>query len=141
MSKGPTKRRPTPRTIEGVPGTVEPGFRERELIEQPLPDHVAVAFALQGLETRSRYFTMGPCGILVDQEPIEGELRWHLTISTPSRHPSWDEIKTARYRLVPDDVCMAMLLPPSRWYVNVPARDHVMQLWEIRDPLEPWRTE
>jgi hypothetical protein len=140
--KGPMKRRPTLREIEGIPGTVEPGFREHEIVELPALPAVRDAMRQAGLpeEQMPRAFTMGPCNILLGHEPTGpgGELLWHLTISTPSRHPTWDEIKVARYRLLPLDLTFAMLLPPPALYVNVPEQDHVFQLWETGDPREPW---
>ena len=79
-------------------------------------------------------YSMGSCRIFVGQEPLgpAGELSWHLSISHPSRYPDWDEIKAARYALVPDKVTMAMLLPPKEKYVNVHPR--CFHLWEINDP-------
>lgn len=56
---------------------------------------------------------------------------WHLSISTPDRLPTWEELKQARYDLVPDRVTMAMLLPPKEQYVNV--HPFCFHLWEI-DP-------
>lgn len=53
--------------------------------------------------------------VMVAQE----DSRWHLSISHPLRYPRWDEIKEARYDLVPNDVTMAMILPPQEQYVNV----------------------
>lgn len=67
---------------------------------------------------------------------------WHLSIShrsnrlvtaaglpAPGRYPTWDEIAQARYQFAPDDVTMALLLPPRAEYVNVmPTCFH---LWEI----------
>jgi len=44
---------------------------------------------------------------------------WHLSISHPTRYPTWDDIKAARYDLLPDECTMAMLLPPSGEYINV----------------------
>ena len=52
---------------------------------------------------------------------------WHLSIShrtsqtrpRPGRYPTWDEIADARYRFVPNEVTMAMLLPPREEYVNL----------------------
>ena len=44
---------------------------------------------------------------------------YHLSISHPMRYPTWDEIKEARYDLLPDEITMAMLLPPSAKYVNI----------------------
>jgi hypothetical protein len=139
--KAPTPPKPTPRTIKGIPGTVEPGFRERPI--EPLqlsPTMLAQIQSVTGLDHATmRSFRMGHCNILLDQEPAGpgGKLLWHLTISTPSRHPTWDEIKVARYRLLPHELTFAMLLPPPGEYVNVPAQDHVFQLWETPDPRTP----
>lgn len=44
---------------------------------------------------------------------------WHLSVSHPHRYPTWDEIASAREALTPDEVTMAMLLPPRAEYVNV----------------------
>jgi len=44
---------------------------------------------------------------------------WHLSISHSSRYPTWDEIRDARYDLVPDNCTMAILLPPRGEYINV----------------------
>jgi hypothetical protein len=91
----------------------------------------------------------GHLSCFVGKEPDEtGKKLWHLSIShrsntlvdlyghpLPGRIPTWDEIKEARYLFVPDEVCMAMMLPPKRLYVNVhPTRMH---LWEI--PMENCR--
>lgn len=44
---------------------------------------------------------------------------WHLSVSHPQRYPSWDEIKSIRYALLPDDRTFAILFPPSAQYVNL----------------------
>jgi hypothetical protein len=121
-----------------IPGTHEPGFVEQPLVECELP--LGVRDLIRGGRVLHA-FTMGECNLLLGQEPggIHGEMRWHLTISTPHRHPSWDEIKTARYRLLGPDTVMAMLLPPVADYVNVATQDHVFQLWEIEDAAHVWR--
>ena len=93
------------------------------------------------LEGTHRAFTSeSGCGVIVGLEPAkkapagvwlpESELNlWHLSISHPDRYPTWDEIADARYALIPDDVTMAMLLPPSGEYVN--AHEHCFHLWQI----------
>lgn len=58
--------------------------------------------------------------------------RWHLSISHPKRYPTWDEIKEARYKLMPENITVAMLLPPPREYVNI--HENCFHLWEIEDP-------
>ncbi len=125
-----------------VPGTFEPGFEPASIIE--------LGDGGSGLRERLRamgslgvkFFSMGECNIILAREPAgaNGERLWHLTISCPDRHPTWDEIKTARYRLLPIDRCLWMLLPPPEFYVNVEAQDHVFHLWEITDPREVWTT-
>lgn len=59
---------------------------------------------------------------------------WHISISHPYRYPTWDEIADLRYLLCPEDITMAMLLPPPERYVNV--HEHVFHLWQIEDRRE-----
>lgn len=61
-------------------------------------------------------YVMGACRILVTTDEPDG---WHLSISCPTRYPTWDEIATARYALGPKDVDVVMHLPPEDEYVNV----------------------
>jgi hypothetical protein len=44
---------------------------------------------------------------------------WHISVSHPHRYPKWDEIRQARYDLVPNEAYMVMVLPPAEDYVNV----------------------
>jgi len=111
-----------------IPGTHEPGFIEQPIIEDF--DLVEHARGLIG-NFELHVFTMGECRIMLGHEPSDGELRWHMTISCLDRHPTWDEIKTARYRLLGPDLNTAMFLPPAAEYVNVEAQDHVFQVWEV----------
>jgi hypothetical protein len=73
----------------------------------------------------SKAFAMGECRIIVSRNiygPKGGDfgpLRWHLSISCADRYPTWEEIREARYALLPDDCTMGMLLPPKKEYVNV----------------------
>jgi len=59
---------------------------------------------------------------------------WHLSIAHPLRYPTWDEIAEARYRILPDGVTMALLLPPRAEYVNV--NPNCFQLFQV-DPGGP----
>jgi hypothetical protein len=52
----------------------------------------------------------------------DSQLRWHMSISTRTRYPVWDEIRDAWYALKPSEcanVTMGLLLPPESEYVNV----------------------
>jgi hypothetical protein len=75
----------------------------------------------------SREVHDGHLTLFVGREPIDTTNKWHLSIShryqpgnpTHGRLPTWDEIKEARYTFCPDEVYMAMILPPRAEYVNV----------------------
>lgn len=54
---------------------------------------------------------------------------WHLSVSHPKRLPTWDEMRSARERFTPDDVTMAVLLPPSAEYVNM--HETCMHMYQI----------
>jgi hypothetical protein len=85
---------------------------------QPPPELQAL---LPGMKT----YRLGGCWIMVAVE----DGRWHLSISRRDRLPNWEEVKRARYELVPDEVTMAMLLPPEDEYVNV--QEYCFHLWQI----------
>jgi len=59
--------------------------------------------------------------------------RWHLSISHPDHYPTWDVIKEARYKYLPKDIYVAMILPPPDQYVNL--CNNCFQLWEVNDPM------
>jgi hypothetical protein len=122
---------------EPIPGSHEPGYVEAGFTQRALPD------VMKRMGMKASLFEMGECSILLGREPagVNGEYLWHLSISHPTRHPSWDEIKTARYRLLDPELTFGMLLPPREVYVNVPQQDHVFHLWQITDPREPWTAE
>lgn len=116
-----------------IPGTHEPGFREAPIVQYETPELIRQMAHGDDLELKLYAFRMGECNVLLGHEPANGgPLRWHLTISCPDRHPTWDEVKTAKYRLTGPDVPMAMFLPPASEYVNE-RQDHVFQLWELLD--------
>lgn len=134
MSKVPGTYSHKVRTIEGIPGTVDRGYVDREPVELMVP------LAIQSMLPNIRRFRMGDCNILVGVEPqgANGEALWHLTISCVNRHPTWDEIKVARYKLLPLDLVFAMFLPQPENYINVDTQDHVFQLWEVHDDRRQW---
>lgn len=66
--------------------------------------------------------------VIVAWEPGNG---WHLSISHPTRYPTWEEIRDARYELLPDACTMGMLLPPKAEYVNL--HPNCFHLHEVPD--------
>jgi hypothetical protein len=90
------------------------------------------------------FYVMGECAVIVAREPATPRVyRWHLSISHPSRYPTWDEIKTARYSIpeLADVPLMAQLLPivegDEEW---VNAHDNCFHLHEVIDADVPTTT-
>ncbi|MFI4977566.1 MAG: hypothetical protein ACHQC8_02645 [Solirubrobacterales bacterium] len=87
-----------------------------------IPDMMRAVLA-PGTMAYQREVHDGHLSVLVSREPHG----WHLSIShrtnemrpRPGRYPTWDEVADARYRFIPDEVTMAMLLPPREQYVNL----------------------
>lgn len=75
--------------------------------------------------TTRAYRTGSGCTVLVAREP-QG---WHLSIAHEHRYPTWDEIADVRYKLLPDEVYMAIILPPKAEYVNL--HDNCFHLHEV----------
>jgi hypothetical protein len=108
---------------------------------------VAVPAPTKSLPGQHRaYLTATGCSVIVALEPAKAAPAgmwlpegardlWHLSIAHRTRYPTWDEIADVRYELVPDDVTMAMLLPPRGEYVN--AHERCFHLWQIDDRRAP----
>lgn len=94
-----------------------------EIVQVPIPPEIKAL-----LEPNARVYRFGECLVIVGKS----EDGYHMSISHPNRYPTWDEIKEARYRFAPDDVTMAMLLPPKEEYVNI--HENCFHLWQIEDP-------
>jgi hypothetical protein len=84
----------------------------------------------------------GHLSVFAGREPIDlpngdRQLLWHLSIShrtctdppAPGRYPTWDEIRQAREEFVPDEVTVAMLLPPKAEYIN--EHPTTFHLWQV----------
>lgn len=91
----------------------------------PEAKELAIKLPLPG---NAKAYEMGRCRVIVSQEMG----LWHISVSHPKRYPSWDEIKAARYQLIPDDVTMAMILPDPADYVNT--HENTLQMWQVDDP-------
>ena len=76
-------------------------------------------------------FQCGPLRVIISKD----DGRWHLSISCQTRYPGWDEIKSARYDLLPNNIYMAQILPPKEHFVN--CHPNCFHLWEIPDSVVP----
>ena len=79
---------------------------------------------LKEAEKRCGMFTLGECSVIVGLEA-----GWHLSIAHPNRYPTYDEIKEARYKFLPNEATMAMLFPPKEEFINL--HNNCFHLWEI----------
>lgn len=94
--------------------------RRRDFREIHIPPNIA-----RMLEPGSRAYRMGGCYSICSQQKVG----WHLSVSRDDRLPSWEEVRDARYELIPDEATMALLLPPRSEYVNV--HEFCLHLYEI----------
>lgn len=83
-----------------------------------------------GLEPNACRYEMNGCTIIVGSS----SKGYHMSISHPDRLPTWEEIRTARYKLCPKNVTMAMLLPPENEYVNI--HPNCFHLWQVKGDFE-----
>lgn len=86
-----------------------------------------------------RMYQQGGVRALVGRERwTDGTARWHISVSTETRVPTWAELSTAAHELRPG-VPFCMGVPPKSWWVNI--HPNVLHLWETNDPglLEEWR--
>lgn len=95
----------------------------RELGENPLVSQMTGAL--------TKAYTKGPCRVLVSQERHGEKMRWHLSISCADRYPGWEEIKDARYSLLPLGLTFAQILPPPSEYTNI--HRNCFHLWELEE--------
>ena len=92
-------------------------------------EYMAVA---QLRATGTKMWRKGPCRVLTSQELRPGKgsrTYWHLSISCSDRYPVWDEIKDARYSLLPMGLTFAQILPPMNEFVNI--HPNCFHLWEL----------
>jgi hypothetical protein len=117
--------------MSAIPGTFRnrPPFPRRDL--SPQGKFAEDLLLSMGALCAERY-VMGECLLMLAREPLDGRYIWHLSISHPSRYPTWDEIKTARYGMPGlAEVSMAQILGPvgdGEW-VNL--HENCFHLYEI----------
>ncbi len=110
----------------------------------PLPlreieDSGGIPFPETGV--KPRFWKLGECSVILTHNGYA--FGWHLSIANPHRYPKWDEIAEARYRCLPPENTVALLLPPQEEYINL--HKNCFQLREIPDQAnllsmyEAWR--
>lgn len=97
-------------------------------VEMPLLPQLERARQMGMLEQDVKAYKMGSCTIMVGWSEKYG---WHLSIAHHKRYPTWEEVVTARYSLIPDEAAMAMMLPSQKEYIDM--HQFCFQLHEIKD--------
>jgi hypothetical protein len=108
---------------------MRPSFEARAplpLREHPPSDREQARF-LNAANSYFRRYSLGECTAMVTKE----DGRWHMSIAHPRRYPTWDEVAEARYRLLPESIVAAMVLPARGHYVNL--HPNCFHLHEIDD--------
>jgi hypothetical protein len=85
-----------------------------EALDWRMKDWIASGQIVAG----TKIYRMGQCLIIVSP-PLNEEWGWHLSISHPTRYPSWDEVAKARYDLLPLDREFEMPLPKPEDYISI----------------------
>jgi hypothetical protein len=101
-------------------------FKITDITDAAEYSEIVLYFAKLGADDVKLY-AMEECRIIITHE----KGRWHMSISTGYRLPTWWEIKFARYELLPKDITMVMVLPPPDSYVNI--HPYTFQLIETPD--------
>lgn len=116
-----------------VPGTYQnaPGELRRDRSQGGL---VAEKMLLYAGALHAERWTIGKCTVMVAREPLNGQHRWHLSISHPSRYQTWDEIKAACYGVdVLQGVMLAQVMTPGDGSPWVNVSENCFHLYEIHD--------
>lgn len=77
----------------------------------------------------SLMYKLGECKVIVSGEFERASHGWHFSISHPTRYPTWEEQKQARYELIPDEVYMVSFMPPRKEFVN--RHPNCFHWWEL----------
>lgn len=98
-----------------------------------VPESLAAMLQREGGSREIEVYAMGHCRVIKAREPVgeyDTDQRWHISISHPWRHPTWDELGVAKDALLPD-LFMCVPHPPRAYWLNI--HEHCFHLWEIRD--------
>lgn len=90
----------------------------REVQNAPL---IQAAINAGNMQFGTRTFKMGRVAIFISPPDQRFGMGWHMSISHPERYPTWDEVASAWYQLVPDadNRVGAMILPKREDYISI----------------------
>lgn len=77
------------------------------------------------------YRATGDLSVLLGYEPIEpDDRRWHISISHPTRLPSWRDLVEIAHQLRLG-VTFVVGVPPRSWWMNI--HPNCLHLWQTKD--------
>jgi hypothetical protein len=112
--------------------------------QEVTPDFLGAWRRMMGADVPPpQVFARGDVRVMLGREPVAEDgtdPRWHLSIASPDRVPSWAEIVNAAHALRPG-VVFVIGVPPRSWWLNV--HPNCLHLWEMRDAnlAGQWRAE
>lgn len=75
----------------------------------------------------AQHYQVGGCSVI---HSVEDGMN-HISLSNPHRLPTYEEMKTARYKICPDVKYMAQIFPPESEFVNV--HPNCLHLYELNE--------
>lgn len=109
-----------------VPGSYAAGFEPPPLLSVRVPLRLRREL-LAGGASNIDAWSLGEVVVYRFRDDAYG---LQLSIGHTKRYPTWDEIKLARYRLLPANRSFGLKLPPPDEYVDNPSNRHVFQIVE-----------
>lgn len=79
----------------------------------------------------AQQYLVGGCSVI---HSIDNGLH-HISLSNKHRLPTYEEMKTARYRICPDVKYMAQIFPPESEFINV--HPNCLHLYELEQKELP----
>jgi len=110
-------------------------------MRKKLPDGVAASRVVKGLLASTEadgfngaFSIHGPCGMLTVISG-DGEGWEHVSVSTPIRCPSWEEMTFVRDLFWGPEECVMQLHPPKSQFVN--NHKYCLHLWKPKEQTIP----
>lgn len=118
-----------------------PAALKRGLATKHLQDAAAFALYRHAVDARSAVPALPRGPSLVAVVTVDGDARWHLSVSHAWRLPTWAELGDARDALLPPDVFLCVPHPPRAYWANFHA--NTLHLVEVREAhlVEQWKRE
>ncbi len=89
------------------------------LTKQPIPPEIKGLIMKGILPEKTEVYLLDYNTVIFSKEPWKKKERLHASISHPFRLPTWEEVKYIRYKLFPDEMYVAQVLPPKKEYVDM----------------------